>query len=186
MAKYKIGVLVGSLRKESFNLKTAKAFKAMASENLYLELLSIGDLPFYNEDIDGDNPPAEYTRFREEIKKFDGFLFFTPEYNRSVPAVLKNAIDVGSRPYGHNAWNGKPAGVVSVSISALGGFGANHHLRQSLVFVNMPAMQQPEAYIGNAQNLFGNNGELTNDSTNEFLRDYLGAFEKWMDTIVAK
>ncbi len=184
MENYKIGVLVGSLRAESFNLKTANAMISLAPDSLKLELVSIGELPLYNEDIDGSNPPQEYISFREKIKGFDAFLFFTPEYNRSVPAVLKNAVDVGSRPYGQNAWDGKPAGVVSVSISSLGGFGANHHLRQSLVFVNMPAMQQPEAYIGNAQGLFDEQGNLNNEDTREFLKSYILAYEQLVKTHV--
>lgn len=179
MKKYKIAVLVGSLRKESYNLKTAKALIALAPETLSLELLPIGDLPLYNEDIDV-TPPEQYKTFREKIRGYQGFLFITPEYNRSVPAVLKNAIDVGSRPYGKNSWDGKPGAVVSVSISALGGFGANHHLRQSLVFVNVPAMQQPEAYIGNAQKLFDEKGRLINDSTRDFLKNFISAFERWV------
>lgn len=179
METYKIGVLVGSLRKESFNLKTAKVLMELAPESLSLQLLSIGDLPIYNQDSDAQ-PPAQYNRFREQLKSFDGFLFVTPEYNRSVPAVLKNAIDVGSRPYGKNAWDGKPGAVVSVSISALGGFGANHHLRQSLVFINVLAMAQPEAYIGNAQDLFDESGRLINDSTREFLKNFMTAFEEWV------
>ncbi len=185
MKKLKIGVLVGSLRKESFNLKTAKALIGMASENFSLEILPIGDLPLYNEDIDV-TPPDSYNKFREEIKSCDGFLFFTPEYNRSVPAVLKNAIDVGSRPYGKNSWEGKPGGIVSVSMSSLGAFGANHHLRQSLVFVNVPAMQQPEAYIGNAHSLFDDGGKLANDATKDFLKNYIQAFENWVNTHAGK
>lgn len=179
MKKYDIAVLVGSLRKESYNRKIAKVLKAIAPESLSLELLEIGDLPLYNEDSDA-NPPARYTAFRERIKRSDGVLFVTPEYNRSVPAVLKNAIDVGSRPYGKNSWDGKPGAVVSVSISGLGGFGANHHLRQSLVFVNVPTMAQPEAYIASAQNLFNEKGELIIDSTKEFLESFLTAFERWV------
>ena len=107
-------------------------------------------------------------------------LFVTPEYNRSVPGVLKNAIDVGSRPYGQSAWNGKPCGVVSVSPGAIGGFGANHHLRQSLVFLNMPAMQQPEAYIGGVGKLFDGDN-LTNESTKKFLQGFIDAFATWVE-----
>lgn len=179
MKKYNISVLVGSLRKESYNLKVAKTLMALAPESLSLELLEIGDLPFYNEDSDS-NAPEQYRTFRERIKNSDGVLFLTPEYNRSIPAVLKNAIDVGSRPYGKNSWDGKPGAVVSVSISSLGGFGANHHLRQSLVFVNVPAMPQPEAYIASAQNLFNERGELINESTRKFLKSFLTAFERWV------
>jgi chromate reductase, NAD(P)H dehydrogenase (quinone) len=179
MNSYKIAVIVGSLRKESYNLKTAKALMGMVPETLSFELLPIGDLPLYNEEYDGASP-EQYNRFREQLRSFDGFLFLTPEYNRSVPGVLKNAIDVGSRPYGQNCWDGKPGAIVSVSISSLGGFGANHHLRQSLVFINVPAMPQPEAYIGNAQNLFDESGNLTNQSTREFLQTFMTAFENWV------
>lgn len=183
MKKYKIAVVVGSLRKESFNLKTAKEMMAMAPDSLSMELLDISGLPWFNEDLE-DNPPKEWVALREKIRDADGLLFFTPEYNRSVPGVLKNAIDVGSRPYGENSWDGKPAGVVSVSIGAISGFGANHHLRQSLVFVNVPTMAQPEAYIGGATELFDDNGKLTNDSTKDFLKTYMEAFEKWVHTNV--
>jgi chromate reductase len=185
MKQYKIAVFVGSLRKESFNLKTAKALIALAPETLSPEIINIASLPFFNEDLEA-TPPQEWTTLREQIKAADGLLFCTPEYNRSVPGVLKNAIDVGSRPYGQNAWNGKPAAVVSVSIGNISGFGANHHLRQSLVFVNAPAMAQPEAYIGGATALFDSEGNLTNESTKAFLRNYMLAFEKWVDTIAGK
>lgn len=183
MKKYKIAVIVGSLRKESFNLKTAKAMMDMAPDSLELEFMDISGLPMFNEDLEA-NPPKEWVNLRKEIQAADGLLFFTPEYNRSVPGVLKNAIDVGSRPYGENSWDGKPAAVVSVSIGAISGFGANHHLRQSLVFVNAPTMAQPEAYIGGASELFDDNGKLTNDSTKEFLKDYMTAFEKWIHTVL--
>ena len=181
MKKYKIAVIVGSLRKESFNLKTAKALIGIAPESLSLEILNIANLPMFNEDLEA-TPPNEWKVFREQIISSDGLLFLTPEYNRSVPGVLKNAIDVGSRPYGQNSWNGKPAAIVSVSIGNISGFGANHHLRQSLTFVNVPAMAQPEAYIGGAAALFDDKGKLTNDSTKAFLISFLAAFEKWVDT----
>src|SRR5690606_23720008 len=115
-----------------------------------------------------------------KIKNSDGFLFFTPEYNRGLSSALKNAIDIGSRPYGQNSWAGKPGAVVSVSISALGAFGANHHLRQSMVFVDVPMMQQPEAYIGNAQSLFGEDGELNGD-TKKFLQTFMDAYKSWVN-----
>lgn len=185
MKKYNIAVIVGSLRKESFNLKTAKAMMAMAPESLSMELLDIAGLPMFNEDLEG-TPPAEWVKLREKIIAADGLLFLTPEYNRSVPGVLKNAIDVGSRPYGKNSWDGKPAAVVSVSIGAIGGFGANHHLRQSLVFVNVPTMAQPEAYIGGAAALFDDAGKLTKDSTKDFLKKFMDAFEKWIHTNAEK
>jgi chromate reductase len=179
MAQKKIGVFVGSLRKESFSRKMAKALIKVSPDSLALEIVEIGELPIYNQDFD-DNPPVAYMQFRELLKKFDGVLFVTPEYNRSVPAVLKNAIDVGSRPYGQSAWDGKPGAVMSVSPGALGGFGANHHLRQSLVFLNVPIMAQPEAYIGNAANLFDEKGNLTNDSAREFITKFMQAFAAWV------
>jgi chromate reductase, NAD(P)H dehydrogenase (quinone) len=179
MAQKKIAVFVGSLRKESFSRKMANALIKISPEFLKLEVVEIGGLPMYNQDFD-DKPPVAYTQFRESLKKFDGVLFVTPEYNRSVPAVLKNVIDVGSRPYGQSAWDGKPGAVMSVSPGALGGFGANHHLRQSLVFLNVPIMAQPEAYIGNAANLFDEKGNLANDSTREFITKFMQAFAVWV------
>ena len=181
MKKYKIAVFVGSLRKESYNLKTAKALISLAPETLSLKIVNIGELPMFNQDLEA-KPPDEWKLFREQIIAADGVLFLTPEYNRSVPGVLKNAIDVGSRPYGHNSWDGKPGAVVSVSIGNISGFGANHHLRQSLVFINVPVMAQPEAYIGDAANLFDNDGTLTNESTKEFLKNFLLAFAKWVES----
>ena len=184
MSKKNIAVIVGSLRKESLNRKMANALIAIASETLNLKILEIGELQMYNQDLD-ETPPAVWTDFRNQLKSFDGILFVTPEYNRSVPAVLKNAIDVGSRPYGKNSWNGKPAAIVSVSPGHLGGFGANHHLRQSLVFLNVPVMAQPEAYIGNAGEMFDNHGNLTTDSTREFTRKFMMAFSEWVMKITA-
>jgi chromate reductase len=181
MEKFKIAVLVGSLRKESFNRKMAKALITLAPEQLDLEIISIGDLQLYNEDLE-TSPPAEWVTFRTKLVTFDGLLFVTPEYNRSVPSVLKNALDVGSRPYGKSCWDGKPGGVVSVSPGNLSAFGANHHLRQSLVFLNVPAMAQPEAYIGAAATLFDANGSLTNESTRSFLTSFMTAFAHWVET----
>lgn len=179
MAGPKIVVIVGSLRKDSLNKKMAKALMALAPPSLELELLEIGDLPLYNQDLD-DGPPAAWTAFREKVRRSAGVLFVTPEYNRSIPGVLKNAIDVGSRPYGKSAWAGKPAGVVSVSPGSIGGFGANHHLRQSLVFLDMPAMPQPEAYIGRAGDLFDGAGNLTSEETREFAKEFMTAFAAWV------
>lgn len=185
MRNYKIAVVVGSLRKESFNLKTAKALVELAPESMSFEFLKIGNLPLFNQDLE-DNPPQEWLSFREQIRAADGLLFLTPEYNRSVPGVLKNAIDVGSRPYGENSWDGKPGAVVSVSIGNISGFGANHHLRQSLVFINVPAMAQPEAYLGDAGELFDENGKLKKEDTKEFLRNYMKAFENWVKAIAGE
>jgi chromate reductase len=175
-----VAVFVGSLRKDSYNRKLAKVLIGLAPESLTLEIVEIGHLSLYNQDLE-ENPPNEWREFRQRVKSADAVLFLTPEYNRSVPAVLKNAIDIGSRPYLENAWNGKPGAVISVSTGAIGGFGANHHLRQSLVFVNVPTMAQPEAYIGNAASLFDDKGELINDSTKDFLQKFLQAFAQWID-----
>jgi chromate reductase, NAD(P)H dehydrogenase (quinone) len=180
MAK-KIAVFVGSLRKESFNRKMARVLKTLAPESLTLEIIEIGGLPLYDQDDDDEGkPPSAWIEFRKRVKSFDGVLFVTPEYNRSVPGVLKNALDVGSRPYGQSVWEGKPGAVVSVSPGAIGGFGANHHLRQSLVFLNVPAMQQPEAYIGSAAKLFDANGNITNETTRELLIEFMNAFAAWV------
>src|SRR6185503_5625829 len=147
MDRYKIAIIVGSLRKDSINRKVALSLCAMSHERLNCDIVPIGDLPLYNQESDG-NPPEEYVRFRKEIAAADGVLFVTPEYNRGIPGVLKNAIDVGSRPYGQNVWNQKPAAIVSASPGSIGGFGANHQVRQAAVFLNMPVMQHPEAYLG--------------------------------------
>jgi len=127
-----------------------------------------------------DDPPAAWTAFRRRVRAADAVLFVTPEYNRSVPAPLKNALDVASRPYGQSAWEGKPGAIVSASPGAIGGFGANHHLRQSLVFLNVPAMQQPEAYIGGADKLFDAGGKLADDGTRKFLQGFMHAFAEWI------
>src|SRR6266850_3300821 len=167
-----VAVIVGSLRKDSMNRKLARALQALSPEGLKLRIAEIGGLPLYNQDDDA-NPPAPSVAFKKQIASADAVLFVTPEYNRSVPGVLKNAIDIASRPYGHSAWNGKPGAVISVSPGAVGGFGANHHLRQSLVFLNVPVLQQPEAYIGNAAKLFDESGKLTDDSTRDLLQKFL-------------
>ena len=176
---YTIAVLVGSLRKESINRKVAQALAHLAPANLKLNIVEIGELPLYNEDLDGATPPAAYTTFRQQVAAADGVLFVTPEYNRSLPAALKNAIDVGSRPYGQSAWNGKPGAVISVSPGAIGGFGANHHLRQSLVFLNVPCMQQPEAYLGGAGSAFDESGKLS-EKTKPFLQAFIDAYGQWV------
>lgn len=175
-----VAVLVGSLRKESFNRKMAKAMIAMAPPALKLEIVEIGQLPHYNQDQDAD-PPQETKDFKDRIQRADAVLFVTPEYNRSVPGVLKNAIDVASRPYGKSAWNGKPGAVLSLSPGAIGAFGANHHLRQSLVFLNVPAMPQPEAYIGGAAKMFSDTGTIISDDTREFVNKFLQAFAQWIE-----
>jgi chromate reductase len=178
-------VLVGSLRKASFNGMLANALISLAPSSMEPEVVEIGELPFYNEDLERyiDPPPAPWTAFRRRVKAADAVLFVTPEYNRSVPAVLKNALDVGSRPYGSSVWNRKPGAIVSGSPGAIGAFGANHHLRQSLVFLNVPTMQQPEAYVGHADKLFDEHGKLVSDGTRKFLQDFMKAFANWAETI---
>ena len=183
----KIGVLVGSLRKESYSRKLAKALIKLTPAPFEIEEVKIGELEIYNQDFDDEgNPPASWISFREHMKSFDAVLFVTPEYNRSVPGVLKNAIDVGSRPYGKSVWDGKPGAVVSVSPGLISGFGANHHLRQSLVFLNVPAIPQPEAYIGNAAGLFDAGGGLVSESTREFLQKFMESFAAWIETNAPK
>jgi chromate reductase len=181
----KIGIIVGSLRKDSLNRKMANVLMKLAPSSLQCQIIGIGDLPLYNQDLD-DHAPAEWIKFREQVKPCDGILFVTPEYNRSVPGVLKNAIDVGSRPYGKSVWSEKPAAIISVSPGAIGGFGANHHLRQSLVFLDMPALQMPEAYIGLAGDLFNENGEVTKEETKKFLSKFIKAFSDWVERLKAK
>ena|ERR1039458_7513539 len=176
---FDVVVFVGSLRKDSINRKVANALAEIAPSDLKLSIIDIGQLPLYNQDED-ENPPSAWAAFRERVRAADAVLFVTPEYNRSVPAALKNALDVGSRPYGKSVWNGKPGAVVSASPGAIGAFGANHHLRQSLVFLNVPTMHQPEAYIGGADKLFDNSGKLTNESTRDFLRKFMQAIAAWI------
>ncbi len=174
-----VAVLVGSLRKDSLNRKVANALAELARPALALRIVEIRDLPLYDPDLE-DRIPEPWTRFRDEVRGAAGVLFVTPEYNRSVPGALKNAIDVGSRPYGKSVWSKKPGAVVSVSPGAMGALGANHHLRQSLASLAVPAMQQPEAYIGNAAPLFDEAGALTNSKTRDFLKAFTDAFAKWI------
>lgn len=174
-----VAVLVGSLRKESLNRKMARALIALAPLLLRLEIVEIGDLALYNEDLEQAVPPA-WQAFRSRIRSADAVLFVTPEYNRSVPGLLKNAIDVGSRPWGQSVWSRKPAAVMTVSPGALGGFGANHHIRQTFVFLDMPTLQQPEAYIGGGNDLF-NGDTLARPATREFAEKFLGAFAAWIE-----
>lgn len=181
---YKVAVLVGSLRKDSFNHKLATAIIKLAPAPLAMEIIAIGDLPFYNEDLDNTIPPPSYTQFREKIQTADAILIVSPEYNRSVPAVLKNALDVGSRPYGKNVWNLKPTAVITASTGGIGGFGANHHIRQSLTFLNMPCLQQPEAYLGNIADSFDKEGNLT-ERTAGFVKNFITAYEQWVVNLLS-
>jgi chromate reductase len=179
MSTHSIAVVVGSIRKDSLNRKIAEALIALAPPSLKLEIAEIKQLSFYNQDLDA-SPPADWIAFRERIKKSGGVIFVTPEYNRSVPGVLKNAIDVASRPYGQSAWDKKPAAVISASPGAIGGFGANHHLRQSLTFLNMPILQQPEAYLG------GVDKKLGDQAFNDFLKKILEAYATHVERYVEK
>lgn len=182
-----VAVLIGSLRQGSFNRKLANAMIKLSPPSIRCEIVEIGALPLYNQDLDdAAEPPEAWRTFRQKMGEFEAVLFVTPEYNRSVPGVLKNALDVGSRPGGKSVWNAKPAAVVSATPGALGGFGANHHLRQSLVFLNMPVMQQPEAYVGGAASLFAEDGSLARETTAEFLRGFMNAFAAWIETTIKR
>ena len=183
MARHKIAILVGSLRKESLNRKIALSVVEFTRSTLDCEIVEIGDLALYNEDIDA-NPPAQYERFRQQVRAADGVLFCTPEYNRGLPGAIKNALDVGSRPYGHSVWDKKPAAIISASPGPIGAFGANHQLRQSCVFLNMPVMQQHEAYLGQVSaDKFDDAGRLREGSLKNFVVDLAAAFAGWVDLI---
>jgi chromate reductase len=180
-----VAVLVGSLRMGSFNRKMAHAMEKLAPAGLKLGIVEIRDLRLYDEDLEKEGPPQSWLDFRQQIRTQDAVLFVTPEYNRSVPGGLKNAIDVGSRPYGQSVWSKKPCAVVSVSPGAIGGFGANHHLRQSLVFLDMPVLQQPEAYIGGAAGLFADDGSIQVEGARKFVTGLLAAFAAWIEKVAA-
>ena len=177
-----VSVVIGSLRKESFSRKVAKALIAEAPASLECRIVEIADLPMYNEDLDAQ-PPQQWTRFRDAIRSSQAVLFVTPEYNRSIPGCLKNAVDVASRPSGKSVLDGRPAGVVSVTPYKLGAFGANHAIRQTFVYLNMPVMQQPEAYVSSAGELFDEKGALKSKETREFLSQFMAAFDKWIARI---
>lgn len=180
---YKIAIIVGSLREGSLNKKMARAICAIRGDNLDCSMIEIGDLPLYNQDLDA-NPPEQWVRFRDQVRPVDGVLFVSPEYNRGIPGVLKNAIDVGSRPYGQSVFDKKPAAIVTVSPGAIGGFGSNHQIRQACVFLNMPVMQQPEAYLGHVtDSSFDENGHIKEESLNGLVEKLAHAFHDWVDMI---
>jgi chromate reductase len=183
--RHRIAIVVGSLREGSLNRKLAQAICGSVPHSLECSILEIGDLPLYDPDLDRE-PPAPWARFRQELGACDGVLFVTPEYNRGIPSALKNAIDVGSRPYGHSAWAKKPTAVVTGSPGGLGGYGCNHQLRQCCVFLDMPVMQQPEAYVGHlADEKFGPDGQITDESLAKLVSTLGEAFAAWVQLIHA-
>lgn len=179
MSHYKIAVVVGSLRKDSFNRKLALALAHLAPQEFTFQHLEIGDLPLYNQDDDG-HQAASVLRLKSEISAAQGLLFITPEYNRSIPGVLKNAIDHASRPYGQSAWGGKPAGVIGVSVGAIGTATAQQHLRNVLAYLDMPTLGQPEAFIQNKDDLFDDKGHIGNEATRKFLQTWLDKYLAWV------
>ena len=180
---YKIAIIVGSLRQDSLNRKVARSICALRNDNLDCSMIEIGDLPLYNQDLDA-NPPEQWVRFRQQIAAADGVLFCSPEYNRGIPGVLKNAIDVGSRPYGQSVFDKKPGGIVTASPGSIGGFGANHQIRQAAVFLNMPVMQQPEAYLGHvSDDSFDEAGCLKEGTLKGLITTLAHAFHDWVDVI---
>ena len=180
---YKIAIIVGSLREGSINRKVARSMCAIRGDNLECSIVEIGDLPLYNQDYDAD-PPEQYVRFRKQVGEADGVLFVSPEYNRGIPGVLKNAIDVGSRPYGQSVFDKKPAAIVTVSPGSIGGFGANHQIRQAAVFLNMPVMAQPEAYLGHvSDDAFDAEGCLKDGPLKDLVTKLAHAFHDWVDMV---
>jgi len=179
-----IAIIVGSLRKASFSKKLAKSITGMAPAGFEFKTIPLDDLPIYNQDFDDEGRvPESYVVFRNAIEAVDGVIFVTPEYNRSIPGVLKNALDVGSRPYGKNMWDGKPAAVFSNSPGNISAFGANHHLRQCLVFLNVPAMPQPEVYIPAINNAFDEAGNLKSEESKAFLQGAVDAYIDWCNKL---
>jgi chromate reductase, NAD(P)H dehydrogenase (quinone) len=181
---HKIAIIVGSLREGSINRKIARSICALRNDNLDCSMIEIGDLPLYNSDLD-ENPPAQWTRFRDQVGSADGVLFVSPEYNRGIPGVLKNAIDVGSRPYGKSVFDKKPAAIITASPGSIGGFGSNHQIRQAAVFLNMPVMQQPEAYLGHvSDDAFDESGCLKDGPLKGLVTVLAHAFSGWVETIL--
>lgn len=175
----RLGVIVGSLREGSYSRRVARALIARALTDWACEIIAIGDLSLYNQDLD-DRPPQPWVTFREAVKACDALLFVTPEYNRSVPGVLKNATDIGSRPPGQNVFAGKPAAVVGVSPYSGGAMAANHALRQSFVYLDLAVMQQPEAYLHNADKLVDADGKVLDDAAGEVMSTFMAAFSRWV------
>jgi len=179
MAQTRIAVVVGSLRKESFNQKLALALTKLAPPDFTFEHLRIDDLPLYNQDDDGNQAPA-VKRLKSEIAAAHGLLFVTPEYNRSIPGVLKNAIDHASRPYGQNAWGGKPAGVVGISVGAIGTALAQQHLRNILAYLDVPTLGAPEVFLQAKEGLFDGEGHIGNEGSKKFLQGWMDKYVAWI------
>ena len=178
MSQYQIAVIVGSLRKDSFNRKLASAIAKLAPPEFAFRQAQIDDLPLYNQD-DDSNPAESVKRLKNEIKAAKGLVFVTPEYNRSVPGVLKNAIDHASRPYGESAWAGKPAGIIGVSIGAIGTALAQQHLRNILSYLDVPVFSQPEAFIQAKDGLFDESGDIGAESR-QFLQNWMDKYLVWV------
>lgn len=177
---HNIVVIAGSLRKESFTLKIANALAKLAPDTLKLNVAPLHDISFFNQDLEA-NPPADWLAFREKLQKSDGVLFVTPEYNRSIPGVLKNAIDVGSRPYGKSSFLGKPIGIVSNSPGPLGGVNAAKHLQHILPGISGPILGQPEIYLNGVGDAFDDQGHLTKESLQKVLKQYIDAFAAFVE-----
>jgi chromate reductase len=179
MSQYQIAVLVGSLRKDSFNRQLANAVAKMAPAEFSFKQLQIGDLPLYNQDDDANQAPS-VKRLKSEIQAAQSVLFVTPEYNRSIPGVLKNAIDNASRPYGQSAFAGKPAGVIGISVGAIGTAMAQQHLRNILTYLDMPTLGQPEAFFQAKEGLFDSAGGIAKEDTRKFLQSWVDAYVAWV------
>jgi chromate reductase len=179
---YNIVVIVGSIRKESFSLKIAKAFAKLATDTLKLEVVTLHGISFFNQDLEA-TPPADWLAFREKLQQSDGVLFVTPEYNRSIPGVLKNAIDVGSRPYGKSSFIGKPIGIVSNSPGPLGGVSAAKHLQNILPGISGPILGQPEIYLNNVGDAFDDKGNLTKEPMQKVMQQYLEAYASFVQKL---
>ena len=180
-----VAVLVGSLRKESFNRKMAHALIELAPSQLKLGIVEIGQLPHYNQDLDTANPPAQWAAFRDQVRPLHAVIFVTPEYNRSVPGVLKNAIDHASRPYGQSAWAGKPAGVLGGSVGPIGTAIAQQHLRNVLAYLDVPTLGQPEVFIQVKDGLFDSAGNIANADSKKFLQTWMDKYALWVSTHAA-
>jgi chromate reductase len=179
MSEYRIALVIGSLRRDSFNRHLANALVSLAPPELSFQEVRIDDLPLYNQDDDA-NPAEPVKRLKDEITASQGVLFVTPEYNRSIPGVLKNALDHASRPYGQSVWAGKPAGVVGASVGATGTSMAQQHLRNILAYLDMPTLGQPEVFIHVKDGLFDEGGKLVNEGSKAFLQGWMDRYVAWV------